>query len=57
MLHGNDDFSTARILASHWQPCIYSRIINLLPAVIHPAGLALVAAITDETRRQNILLE
>jgi hypothetical protein len=57
MLHGNDDFSTARKLASHWPPCIYSRIINLLPAVIHPAGLALVAAITDETRRQNILLE
>ena len=57
MLHGNNDFSTARKLASHWQPCIYSRIINLLPAVIHPAGLALVAAITDETRRQNILLE
>ena len=57
MLHGNDDFSTARKLASHWPPCIYSRIINLLPAVIHPAGLALVAAIIDETRRQNILLE
>ncbi len=57
MLHGNNDFSTARKLASHWPPCIYSRIINLLPAVIHPAGLALVAAITDETRRQNILLE
>ena len=57
MLHGNNNSSTARKLASHWQPCIYSRIINLLPAVIHPAGLALVAAITDETRRQNILLE
>jgi len=57
MLHGNDNFSTARKLASHWQACIYSRIINLLPAAIHPAGLALVAAITDETRRQNILLE
>ena len=57
MLHGNNNSSTARKLASHWPPCIYSRIINLLPAVIHPAGLALVAAITDETRRQNILLE
>ena len=57
MLHGNNNSSTARKLASHWQPCIYSRIINLLPAVIHPAGLALVAAITGETRRQNILLE
>ena len=57
MLHGNEDFSTARKLASYWQHCIYSRIINLLPASINPAGLALVAAITDETRRQNILLE
>jgi hypothetical protein len=57
MLQGNDNFSTARKLASHWQPCIYSRIINLLPAVIYPAGLALVAAIFDEARRQNIFLE
>jgi len=57
MLHGNNNSSTARKLASHWQPCIYSRIINLLPAEIHPAGLALVAAIIDEARRQNKFLE